>query len=195
MNPDERAEAVLADAAALVCAVADQDQAEVARILTTITDWPALAVVLAGQVDDSRPLTLEVQAFRAEDRAARIIAKTAAVTRIPADLITSPARDRNTAAARAVAMYVCHLAGITYAASGRAFNRDHTTAMYAVARVGEDARLRELGQQIATDCGIQWRPVDEPDRSADRRFLTCACGTRTKHTTGVCPRCQEAAAA
>ena len=190
MSPDDRAQAAIPVAAALVCAVADEDDAEVARILDTVTDWHALAVVLAGNVDDSRPLTLEVQSFREADRIGRIIAKTASVTLIDADRILSPARDRPTAAARAVAMYVAHRAGITYSASGRVFGRDHTTAMAAVARVGADPRLRGLADRIATDCGIT-RPTDDPDRSADRRTHRCACGARTKHPTGVCPTCQE----
>jgi hypothetical protein len=194
MSPDARAAAVLPVVAALVCAVADEDEAEIARILTEVTDWPALAVVLAGNVDDSRPLTLEVESFREEDRIGRIVAKTAAVTRIDADLILSRAQDRPTAAARAVAMYAAHLAGISYSATGRAFKRDHTTAIAAVSRVSADAVLRDLATRIASDCGIT-RPADEPDRSTDRRTHHCGCGARTKNPDGICGRCKEAHAA
>jgi hypothetical protein len=113
------------------------------------------------------------------------------MTGISADLMLSERRDRIITDARAIAMYACHRAGLTYSAIGRAFGRDHTTAMYAVTRVGETARLRGIANQVLEQVGIT-RPADEPDRSEHHRTHRCGCGARTKNPAGVCQRCAPA---
>jgi hypothetical protein len=195
-NPDERANDVLPQAAALVCAVADEDRDEIARILADVCDWPALAVVLAANIDDTVP----IRASSPEKRplADRIIVAVSRLSGVPAFQIRSDMRDRHIASARSAAMYACHYAGLSYAAIGRAFERDHTTAMYAVARVGEDAKLRELATEAAAACGVT-RPADEPDRDEHRRQpreVKCSvCGNRTRRAVGMCTTCENAAAA
>lgn len=193
MSPDERAAAVFATAAALVCAVADEDPAEVASVLAGVTDWPALAVVLAGNVDDRQPLGLQIRSLSDEATGLRIIDATAAATGIGSHLILSDRRDRIITDARAIAMYACHHAGLTYSAIGRLFGRDHTTAMYAVTRIGENQRLRALANQVITHAGIT-RPADDTDQPEHQRTNRCACGARTRNPDGICRKCQDVAA-
>ena len=85
-------------------------------------------------------------------------------------------------------MYTAHRAGLTYSSIGRAFGRDHTTAIYAATRVGETPRLRALADQVCDQAGIT-RPADEPDQAEHRRTHHCACGARTRNPDGICRAC------
>lgn len=194
MTTDDRAAATLPLAAALVCAVADEDQDEIARILADVTDWAALAIVLAGNVDDTRPMTLVVGAASGRNLAETVIAVTAELTGIGPDLIVSERRSQIVIDARHIAMYACWLAGMSYMAIGRAFEKDHATAINAVARVGARPALRAAAHQVAAAVGIT-RPGDEPDQPGDRRKPTevkCpGCGTRTRRAVGICNACEN----
>lgn len=55
--------------------------------------------------------------------------------------IVGTSRYRNVGHARMVAMWLIRQQGFSYPAVGRVFNRDHTTAMYAVRRVEETPDL------------------------------------------------------
>lgn len=153
MSPEQRAEAIYPAAAALICAVADRDRAEIDRILLDPDlDWRALCVVLAGHVSEDTkfgeeaPLTLRRQVQVVLQLAAEAFDTTP-------DAIRSTSRYRNTLDARAVAMTALRWAGHSASWIGRELDRDHTTVAHAVGRVGEDPRLRAIAQRIAVRIG------------------------------------------
>lgn len=145
---DLRAKAALPAAAALVCAVADNDADEVADILAGVTDWQALAVILAGHVPVDTPLTGAGQ-LGPEATALRILAATAHRFDTTVGRLRSTDRHRHVTDARAVAMAAMRYAGLTSVFIGQQLNRDHSTVLYAASRVGESARLREAAIDIA----------------------------------------------
>lgn len=70
----------------------------------------------------------------------RVVRHIAAVRGIPVMAILGPSRSAEVAAARQVAMYLCHtLLSLTMTDVGRAFGRDRTTVAHACASV-EDSR-------------------------------------------------------
>lgn len=146
---DQRAEAAIPIAAALICAVADRDVLDVDRILNAPDlDWRALCVVLAGhvrddtEIGDSAPLTVR----RQRDLALHLAAEAFDTT---AQGILAGARTRNVVDARAVAMAALRWTGQSASWIGREFGRDHSTVLHAVGRVGEDQRLRPIARTIA----------------------------------------------
>lgn len=134
------------NAAALVDAVANEDQAEVAQVLTTLstTELHALAIVLAAQV---APETTEAEKMR---RAVRLAAGAFGTT---TTIVLGTSRVREAIDARAVAAYVGHLLGLSYSRIGREIGRDHSTVMHACGRVGETPRLRGVSHRIAEQLG------------------------------------------
>lgn len=151
---DERAEAMMPTAAALVCAVADGDATDIAALLRDGIDWRALCVVLASLVPDDSPLTHPSPGPQAVIRGAASMAARA-FNASTADVLGS-SRYRNVSEARAVAMTVCRRAGLTSTHIGRAFGKDHTTVLYAASRVGENARLRRVANRIAEALGVEF---------------------------------------
>lgn len=130
------------NANALIAAVGADDQAAVAEVLTDLdtSELHALAIVLASY---NTPGASETDLLRA--------ATSQAAHRfgIPEDHIRSTSRRREALDARAVAMYVGYLLGISYSAIGREIGRDHSTVIHAVTRVGETPRLRGIAHNIA----------------------------------------------
>lgn len=155
-------DAMLPTAAALAVAVADYDPGAVADVLDPLSrrDLYALAIALAANVDLDTPMTTDPAALTPSDVATRAIGIAAELFLTDRMTILSASRARNASDARAVAMYACRLAGLSSPYIGARFNRDHTTVLYACGRVGENARLRGIGQRIASQCG--WaRGIDE----------------------------------
>lgn len=153
MSSPDRAEAALPVAAALVCAVVDNDQDEVARILDGVTDWHALVVVLAGHVPDDSPISIVTEAT-AEQKAAVIVRATARRFRVSVARIQSRDRTREALDARAVAMAAMRYAGLSSPFIGRYLDRDHSTVLYSATRVGETPRLHRAAIAVADLVGI-----------------------------------------
>lgn len=147
-TPDVRAKAALPAAAALVCAVADHDPDEVARILADVTDWQALVVVLAGHVPTDTALTGSGH-LGPEAVALRILTDTARRFDTTIGKLRSTDRHRHVTDARAVAMAAMRYAGLTSVFTGQQVCRDHTTVLHAATRVGESAHLRQVALDIA----------------------------------------------
>ena len=154
MSPDDRASAAIPTAAALVCAVADHDPEEVARVLAEVTDWHALAVVLAGHVPADSAILGPTGPLTHDDIAQVLLEETARRFRITVDQIRSADRRREVTDARAVAMAAMRYAGLTSVFIGRVVDKDHTTVLYAASRVGENARLRRVATDLAAHVGV-----------------------------------------
>ena len=77
-----------------------------------------------------------------------IVATTSVVFNVPVRSILGPSRRRNKVKARHAAMYICYQEGHTYAAIGKAMNRDHTTVFSAVKAVQAkiDIELQSIPQ-------------------------------------------------
>jgi chromosomal replication initiation ATPase DnaA len=134
------------DAAALVEAVAAEDSAAIAEILTTL-DTPALYALAIVLADHAAPESTEGETLRnAVAIAARSFGTTVAV-------VLGSSRTREAVDARAVVAYVGWLLGISYSRVGREIGRDHSTVMHAVGRVGETPRLRTIAHGIAERLG------------------------------------------
>lgn len=136
----------LPQAADLIEAVAAEDQAAVAEILTGLnrTELYALTIVLAGQ---QLPATTETEQM---DKAIQLAANAFGCT---TGVVLSASRRREALDARATAAYVGHLLGINYTRIGREIGRDHSTVISACSRVGETPRLRGLAHRIAEQLG------------------------------------------
>lgn len=146
-------EAMLPAAVALTEAVADHDPAAVAAILVPLdrADLHALAIALASMVEPAAQSELDLDlpadiVNQAITTSARLFA--ADPTQVRYGYRTQPGLD-----ARHVAIHAAHLCGVSYSAIGRALGQDHTTAMHAVGRVGENARLRRIALRVAAECG------------------------------------------
>lgn len=149
---DQRAEAATPHAAALVVAVADYDAETIARVLATVNDWQALAVVLAAMVPRSVGVTMRAD-MSTYGVATAILEETARRYRIHPDRICSADRHREVTDARAVAMAAMRYAGLTSVFIGSVVGRDHSTVLYAATRVGENPRMRRVAIEIATSTG------------------------------------------
>lgn len=80
--------------------------------------------------------------------------------------IVSPTRTQAAVEARQVVCYIAHrLFGVSSVQVGRAINRDHTTVLFAVGRVGESARLRKIASDLARSIGWQ-RPPDDDEAAS-----------------------------
>jgi hypothetical protein len=154
MSPDERAAAAIPTAAALVCAVADHDPDEVARLLGEVTDWHALAVVLAGHVPADSAILGPTGPLTHDDIAQVLLEETARRFRITVEQIRSTDRRREVVDARAVAMAAMRYAGLSSPYIGKVMDRDHSTVLHAAGRVGETARLRRIAVDIAALTGV-----------------------------------------
>lgn len=150
MNQDPRIADAIPAAAALICAVADDDQQTVNDVFHGLDaeQLQALAIVLAASADADSPLLgSEPSVEHIIDRAVTIVARR---WRVTIDAIFSTDRHRDVAEARQVAMAACRLAGVSSPRIGEAFGRDHSTVLHAATRVGEDARLRPIATGIAS---------------------------------------------
>lgn len=134
------------NATALIAAVANHDEAAVAEVLTTLDvgELHALAIVLASY---QAPGSSEADLIRAG------VTQAAQRFGIPEAHLRSSSRRQEALDARAVAMYVGWLLGISYSAIGREIGRDHSTVIHAVSRVGETPRLRGIAHNIAEMLG------------------------------------------
>lgn len=134
------------NAAALIEAVADEDPAAVAEVLTTLDrqNLYALAIVLAGQV---MPATTEDEKMR------QAVTHAAHAFGITTTELLSLSRAREVIDARASAAYVGKLLGLSSVAVGRHIGRDHSTVLHAWGRVGETPRLRGISRRIAEQLG------------------------------------------
>lgn len=153
MRPDERAERAMPLAADLVGAVTAADRDQVAAVLTRVTDWQALAVVLAAHVPSSVLAGLRAE-LDDESTAGLILNETADRFRVPVHRILSADRHRDVLDARAVAMAAMRYAGLSSPYIGKVMDRDHSTVLHAAGRVGETARLRRIAVDIAALTGV-----------------------------------------
>lgn len=149
MNPDQRADEAVAPAAALVCAVADRDRDEIARVLSTITDWRALVVVLAAHVSPDSHLGPNPIPVTPEAIANVVLDEVTARWGVTIPDLASTSRRRDILDARAVAMAAMRYAGLTSVYIGQRLSKDHSTVLHAAGRVGEDSRLRRVAVDIA----------------------------------------------
>lgn len=158
-------EAMLPAAAALAVAVCERDATAVAEVLTPLThdDLLALTIALAANVDLDQPLTTDPTMPEPEDVATRAVNIAGELFATDAMHILSTARGRNVLDARAAAMYACRLVGLSSPYIGARFNRDHSTVLYACARVGESPKLRAAGRKIAVQCG--WKRDQDEEAS------------------------------
>lgn len=148
----ELIEAITPDAAALVCAVLDDDRRSVATILNPLDreSLYALAILLAANVaDDSGLQAGAKQAPKPALVVQHAIHEAAVAFGTSPEAILSTARHRAIGEARQVAMAACRLSGMTSVAIGEAFGRDHSTVLHAATRVGESERLRRIAKRIA----------------------------------------------
>lgn len=136
----------LPNAAALVEAVADEDQDAVAQILVGLprTDLYALAVVLAGQL---------LPETDAQQRMAQAVRMAASMFHTTTSEVLSTSRSVEALDARAVAAYAGKLLGLPSTQIGKEIGRDHSTVLHACGRVGETPRLRAAAQRIAEQLG------------------------------------------
>lgn len=153
MSPDERAEQALPIAVDLVGAVTAADREQVATVLARVTDWKALAVVLAAHVPSGVLAGLKVELDH-DTTAGLILNETAERFRVPVHRILSADRHRDVLDARAVAMAAMRYAGLSSPYIGRVMDRDHSTVLHAAGRVGEHARLRRVAVEIAALTGV-----------------------------------------
>lgn len=157
---DELADKMLPTAAALACAIDDQDAEEVAAVLTALSrqELYALAVVLAAHVDTNAPMTPFHGPERILRQSTRLAARAFGTT---PEAIHGGSRQRHVSEARAVALTVSyHATTLSSTAVAEHFGCDHTTVLYAVGRVGESARLRSIAASVKAQLGIM-RPADE----------------------------------
>lgn len=156
MNADDRAEAIVPTAAALVCAIADRDRPEIDKLLHDDVDWRALCVLLAASVDPRSRLAQVARVPMSPDAIVdHIVTAAAATFMVAPEAILGADRHRHILDARAVAMAACRLAGLTSPFIGHRFGKDHSTVLHAAGKVGEDARLRRITNRIVTPLGIQ----------------------------------------
>jgi hypothetical protein len=81
---------------------------------------------------------------------------------VTVDDMLSTSRRQEVVEARQVASYVSHrLFGVSCTQVGRAMNRDHSTILFSVGRVGENPRLRRIALDIAERLG--WTRPDSDD--------------------------------
>lgn len=153
MSPDDRADQVLPLVVDLAEAVHYADRDRVAAVLADVTDWQALAVVLAAHVPTSVIAGLRVE-LTEDSTADLILRETAARFRVPRQRILSADRHRDACDARAVAMAAMRYAGLSSPYIGRVMDRDHSTVLHAAGRVGETARLRRVAVDIAALTGV-----------------------------------------
>lgn len=149
-------------AAALICAIADTDDRAARLTLHGLSkgDLRELAIWLARHVDPDRPF---IPRFSERTSATEDCVKLAAARfGTTVEIVKGPSRFREHIEPRHVAAYAARLCGASYPTIGRALGgRDHTTAINAVARVGENARLRAIGTQIADAVGRHEAPEEE----------------------------------
>lgn len=153
MSPDERAEHALPLAVDLVGAVTAADRDQVAAVLARVTDWQALAVVLAAHIPSSVLAGLKAE-LDEDTTAGLILNETADRFRVPVHRILSADRHRDVLDARAVAMAAMRYAGLSSPYIGRVMDRDHSTVLHAASRVGETARLRRIAVDLAALTGV-----------------------------------------
>lgn len=160
---DTRVLEAIPRAAALVCAVADDDPQAVEVALAGVTDWPALAVLLAANVDQDTPLR-ETVPISPEGRARLILVAAAARFGVTVETIRGDDRHRPVLDARATAIAAMRYAGLSSPFIGRQVCRDHTTVLAAASRVGEDARLRPIALELTHVVGRE--PLADADGAA-----------------------------
>lgn len=153
MTPDDRAEQALPLAVDLVGAVTAADRDQVAAVLAQVTDWQALAVVLAAHIPSSVLAGLKAELDH-DTTAGLILNETADRFRVPVHRILSADRHRDVLDARAVAMAAMRYAGLSSPYIGKVMDRDHSTVLHAAGRVGETARLRRIAVDIAALTGV-----------------------------------------
>lgn len=140
-------EAMLPIAAALACAVDDNNRDDVARILEPLDRQQlyALAIVLAAHLPTDEPLSTTAGPDRICVAAIKAAAQAFDTT---PEAILSNDRHRHVGDARAVAMTVARRAGVSSPVVGAHFGRDHSTVLHNASRVGETPRLRGAVDRI-----------------------------------------------
>lgn len=130
----------------LIAAVAVRDSVSVAECLNQLDrhDLEGLAILLASRLEPIE--TNAEKATEAARRAAEVFGTTVGA-------VLSRSGCREDVDARTAAMYACRLLGMAYSETGRYFDRDHSTVMYACSRAGETPRLRKAAQRIAAELG------------------------------------------
>jgi len=151
MSPDHLIDQMLPVAAALAVAVDGSDPSTVDDLLTTLSRHQlyALSIVLAAHIDPDRPFVRNHVAT-ATKRAAHLAA---GLFEIDVSAVLGDSRRREVLDARMTTYYAAHLLGESYSQIGRVMNRDHSSVINGVAKVGADPRLRTLAQQVAARLG------------------------------------------
>lgn len=145
-------------AAALVVAVNDGHTDTAAASIRGLArdDLRKLVVRLAGHVDPDRPFIIPDPTSGPQHTEKAVHACVIhAATRwglTPGEIV-STSRRREFIDARHVAAAAARFCGASFPQIGHVLRRDHTTAMNAVTRVGEDARLRRIALDIAKTVG------------------------------------------
>lgn len=150
------AEAILPTALALALAVAEYDSVAVTAVLKPLThdQMHALTIVLAAHVNLDLPMTATLpQPITPEAIIDRAVNLAAAMFGTDTAAILSRSKHRHVLDARAVAMAACRLLGLSSPYVGAAFERDHSTVLYACGRVGETPRLHRLSLRVASQLG------------------------------------------
>lgn len=145
-------------AVALTRAVADDDTRTTREILAALNHEQTRALILelarrAGPTDTDA------------ERVLVALTHACGVFGTEAHEVLSGSRRPEDVDARMVACYVSWMLGCSYSLIGRQIGRDHSTVMSAVARVGEQPRLREVATRVATRLGWDRNlatPVGEP---------------------------------
>lgn len=147
-----------ARAAALVVAVNDDEHDAAVKAIRGMAraELCELAITLAGHVDPDRPfiLTTDKPPRRVEQAGKACVVLAATRWGIAPAEVTGQSRQRECIDARHVAAAAARFCGASYPLIGQILGgRDHTTAMHAVSRVGEDARLRRIALEVAECVG------------------------------------------
>lgn len=134
-----------ADLIVRALAAEDADLATYRLLQLRAPDLRVLCMELARRVPP--PVTGEGSVLDAATKAA------AASFGVEPEEIMSPTRRRQVVEARHVVCYTGHLLGMPLAHIGRHIERDHTSVMNAVSKVGSDRRLRNIAASIAGQLG------------------------------------------
>lgn len=149
---DHLIDALVPTAAALVVAVDEQDRDAVGCLLSghSATELHALAILLAAHVDPDKPFRMTAGHVTPTREAAH---HAAIAFGVPITEIFSQSRRREAVDARGVACYVGRLLGQSQTAIGQGIDRERSTVLHAIGRVGETPRLRRIAERIATEMG------------------------------------------
>lgn len=140
-------------AAGLICAVHDDDQPEIDRVLDQLDDYGRrqLTLYLARCIDPERPLGDLVPADTYVGTVGRIVGIVERRTFVTGSEIYGRRKYREVAAARQVVCWVAAACGMSSVQIGRAIDRDHATVLHAMKRVSGDRGLLEFAESVLSE--------------------------------------------